>query len=889
MQIKTVMINGLSAGHDEIIVSNQDLTFNWIVESQRQNDGQVAYELNIKTIDGALIYQSGIQQWTETRVKLTGVMLPPQQQFCWQVRVLNRFSEWSLWSPSMVFTTAIDHWQARWIEPVQPTVTEEAELDLAAMFGGAPLPPQSSPDKRLRPVQYLRRDFKLAKPVKRAQLMMTAHGVYQPLINGQKITTAQFMPDFTSYQHLLQYQCYDVTRFLGPTNHWDVLLADGWYAGRISTTGNGAQFGNQLGILGELIVTFTDDTQVIIGTDEQFYSTTGKYNYSDIFIGEKQDLRRQTDWQHAQPVNVVDEPMTALVPQLSQYVRRLKPLQAIKVWHDGADLLVDFGQVIAGRTIIKTFLAAGQTLKVEHAEVLDQAGHFFNNITGRNKDQVDYFIGRGRFETLEADFTFHGFRYVRLTGLETVPELADLQAVPLMTAMPETGQLTTSAPKINQLIKNVQWSQRGNMLSIPTDCPQRERAGWTGDTQVFAPTAMFNYDAQTMLNRWLADVRAEQRTDGQIIDYSPAPKEFYTSSPQFTGTYSSAGWGDAIIMVPWTLYQSSGDPTVLANNYAAMQRWHQYSVTSAAQDKPTTGPTQYIWDTKFHYGDWMFPSYMLGKDAKGPMATAAATQGLVGTAFLSYSSHLLAQAATTLGDDSMAAKYQEYADKVAAAFQATFWNRQQQQLTADFQGCYVLAVAFDLLDDETTTLAVERLVQLIKANDDCLDTGFLSVPYLLDVLDQHGYPDLAEKVLCQTKLPSWLYEVDHGATTIWESWGGIDQDGTVGSYSFNHYAFGCVEHWLVEHVGGLRCQAPGYRQFDVQIPIDSRFTHAELDYQSSAGQIKIQWRRQDAMTHIELQVPFNTQATVKIGNQVQQLGSGSYDMSYDGVTIKTDV
>jgi len=886
MEIKTMKLNGLMAGPDELVVSNHRLNFAWTAISEQQNDGQTAFELVIETLAGARVYQSGLLTTTDNQFCLDRVDLPSQTTLTWQVRVTNRYRKQTPWSVKMRFTTALEKWQAKWIEPEQAAVTAEAKLDLAAMFGGGQLPKQAPVDQRLRPVQYLRRRFTITKAVRQAQLFMTAHGVYRPLINGQAITTAQFMPDFTSYQHVLQYQYYDITKYLAADNDWQVLLADGWYAGRISTTGNGAQFGDQLGILGEIILTYTDGTQQVISTDQQFESTTGKYCYSDIFIGEKQDLRQQPNWSQAQPVNLATYSLANLIPQTAQYVRRLKPLSAKRVWQDGNDTLVDFGQVIAGRTIIKTFLAAGQQIKIEHAEVLDQQGHFFNNITGRNKDQTDYFIGRGQFEHLESDFTFHGFRYIRLTGLTGMPAATDIVAVPLMTAMPESGQLTTSNAEINQLIKNVQWGQRGNMLSIPTDCPQRERAGWTGDTQVFAPTALFNQDTAALLKRWLTSVRAEQRTDGQIIDYSPAPKEFYTASPQFTGTYSSAGWGDAIVMVPWTLYQVEGNQQVLIENYQAMQAWHNYSVGSAAEGKGTEGIDQYIWDTKFHYGDWMFPSDMLGKNAPGPMETAKVTQKLVGTAFLGYTSRLLAQIATILGKPSDAARYHAYAEKVATAFQATFWDAQQQCLTSEYQGCYVLAVAFNLLDRSASQQAVKHLVGMIHENGDCLDTGFLSMPYLLDVLDQAGYGNVAETVLLQTKLPSWLYEVEHGATTIWESWDGIAPDGSVGQYSFNHYAFGCVEHWLVEHIGGLRSSEPGYRAFTVRVPTHGHFTHAELSYQSENGQIISQWQRIGQSTKIQLQVPFNTRATVIVGTRRTQLPSGTYELIDDGHELK---
>lgn len=879
MKVSTTKINDLNIMAEQIVIPKTDLNFMWSVTSEFKNDVQAFFQLIISNEQGQTVYSSGKVATSDNHFHIEQANLSAHTTYSWQVKVTDKFDHQTPWSKKMFFTTALDHWDAQWIEPQQSDVTEEEALDLEAMFGGGKLPKQTPPDERLRPVQFLRKNFQIKKAVVKAQLFMTAHGIYQPIINGQQITSAQFMPDFTPYQNILQYQYFDITDFIGIENEWQVVLADGWYAGRISTTGNGAQFGNKTGILGEIILTYTDGTQDIVATDTSFIATTGKYQYSDIFIGEKQDLRVDTGWSKAKPVVVVETKKDNLVPQLAQYVERLEPIKAQKIWYDDGDLLVDFGQVLAGRVRMNLFLAKGQELKVEHAEVLDESGHFFNNITGRNKDQTDYFIGRGQFETLEPDFTFHGFRYVRLTGLKTKPELADLMAIPLTTKMPEIGSIRTSDERINQLIKNIKWSQRSNMLSIPTDCPQRERAGWTGDAQVFMPTAIFNMDVSAMMKRWLKGVRSEQRQDGQIQDYSPAPKEFYTSSPQFTGTYSSAGWGDAIIMIPWVLYKNSGDKVVLEQNYEAMKRWHQFGVDSAAQNK-NKDFSQYIWDTKFHYGDWMFPSYMLGKAAKGPMATAQATQKLVGTAFLGYSSKLLAQVAKTLGKDDEAKAYGEYSVAVGQAFQKEFWDSKNSQLTENFQGCYVLAVAFDLLDAKTTDLAVQRLVEMVHANHDCLDTGFLSVPYLLDVLKDHGEEELAETILLQTKMPSWLYEVEHGATTVWESWGGIAPDGTVGSYSFNHYAFGCVENWIVTQIGGLQEKVPGYREFKIEIPAKTQFTSSSLTYHSDNGLIKISWSRTDNQTTVQVQIPFNTKAEVIFADQKKIVGSGDYEFLF---------
>lgn len=733
-------------------------------------------------------------------------------------------------------------WHGKWIEPIQTLTIPEPEFTLEEMFSGQ-IAPQAPVAERLLPCQMLKKVFTVSssKQVVKAQLTMTAHGIYQTKLNGHQVTDALFTPDYTSYHHYLQYQEYDVTQWLTETNVWTVTVADGWYAGRVSVNGGSTQFGDRLGILGELEVTYVDGSSEIIGTDETFRSTTGQYRYSDIFIGEQQDLRLQddtwessTDTEQLTPAQVVDYPLANLVPQKGAYVRCMSELAPIKIWQEDAAYILDFGQVIAGRVQLEAELAEGQELILEHSEVLNEQGRFFNNIVGRNKEQRDIFIGRGRKEVLEPAFTFHGFRYVRVSGLNTAPKAETVKARVLYSDLKQTGSFVTDHAKINQLLRNIEWSQKGNMLSIPTDCPQRERVGWTGDMQVFAPTAAFFMDVYSFLDRWLDNVRAEQMSNGEVIDYSPAPSDYF-NTPSLTGTHSSAGWGDAIVMVPWTLYQRYGKREILEANYQAMVKWHQFSKTSAAADKE--GEQRYLWDTKFHFGDWMFPSFMMGPEFKGPIATSDETKEIFGTAFLAHTSSLLAEISEVLGYKEAAVDYRAYAQKVKTAFENAYFK--DGRLIRDFQGCYVIAIAFDMLSEINKELAVQRLVTLIQENGYRLDTGFLSIPYLLDVLVDSGHTEIARKVFLQEECPSWLYEVNHGATTIWESWAGIQPDGTVGNFSFNHYAFGCVGDWMVRKIAGLEVKEPGYREFYVKPNRELGVQAFDLSYESVRGTIQV--------------------------------------------------
>ncbi len=776
-------------------------------------------------------------------------------------------------------------WQARWITSTQPKATEEPILTVEMMFITHEIPVSAPLEERLRKPALLRKSFSLeGKKVASAQLLMTAHGIYHATINGRDVSETLFAPEFTSYGKILQYQTYDVTELLEDQNVWGIVLADGWYAGRVGATGDSCQFGDTLTVLGELVITFEDGTRQVVCTDDGFECSTGKYVYSDIFIGEKQDLRLdEPGWDAVrdpslgeagawEPAVEVEGDYDVLVPQEGPAVVRREQLPVASWWHEDGTLVLDFGQVIAGRVRISAHLAEGQQITLEHAEALDASGRFFSNIQGRNKDQIDVFVGRGQDETLEPDFTFHGFRFVRITGWEGEFDPACVKAFAIYSDLRETGHLVTSDERVNHLLDNIEWSQRGNMLSVPTDCPQRERMGWTGDIQVFSPTSTFFMDTEAFLRRWLASVRADQGADGQVIDYSPAPKSIYTTG--LFGSYSSAGWGDAIIMVPWTLYQRYGHKDVLAENYEAMLAWHSFCVDSAAGDKD--GDARYVWDTKFHYGDWMFPSFMIGPDAKGPIETAMATKDLVATAFLAYSSALLARIARELGRYDDAAAFESYAGNVRRAFQNRFYLG-EGRLASDFQGPYVLALAFDLLPESERQATAEYLSQMITANGDRLDTGFLSVPYLLDVLGRFGHADQAARVFFQEGCPSWLYEVEHGATTIWESWAAVQTDGTVGAYSFNHYAFGCVGDWVVRKVGGLSVREPGFAEFDVAPAQVEELEFANLSYETAFGTIDVAWRREGDVVRLELTVPAGTIAHVTMpGEAERSFGAGSY-------------
>lgn len=773
-------------------------------------------------------------------------------------------------------------WTGYWIEPVQDDVKEEPPFSLADMFITGKAPEMTPPETRLYPCPLLKRVFRVKGALSRATLFITARGLYKASINGAPVTDALFTPDFTSYGKILMYQTYDVTRLLSEgENVWGIVLADGWYAGRVATTGDSCQFGRRLSVLGELELEYADGTRDVVGTDTRFVSSHGKYVYADIQIGEKQDLRRDiADWDSSvdstgwTPCVPATESVTCEVrPQTGPQVFRDEYLAPAKIWREDDAFVADFGQVIAGRVRLCADLGKGREVRIQHSEALNEQGRFFMNIVGRNKDALDVFVGRGRREVLEPDFTFHGFRYARITGLDSL-DAGDIAAVSVSSATERCGSIITSDARLNRLLENIQWSARANMISIPTDCPQRERMGWTGDIQVFAPTGCFFFELDAFLSRWLDSVMADQLESGEIVDYSPMP-DAARGQIGFIGTRSSAGWGDAIIFVPWELYMQYGDKAVLERCYGSMLRWHDFCVKSAAgQDPeykgaPKSGDDCYIWDTKFHYGDWMLPSVLAA--GKGPLDGAKATKDIVATCYLARQSDILAEVADVLGHAGAAASAREYARNIRRVFPERFLEG-HGKLTCEYQGAYVLALAFDMVPGDERAALSDHLVGMIKENNGCLDTGFLSVPYLLDALCDTGHGDVAAALFWQDKAPGWFYQVDKGATSIWENWANIAPDGKVGNFSFNHYAYGCVGDWIVRRIGGLRLIKPAYSEFAVEPDFVRGVKFARLSHDTKAGKIELSWtERAEGGHEVEVLVPRFSCAQIRLPGVPEQV------------------
>lgn len=874
--------------------------FSWKIFTNIPAVAQVAYQLQIYLDDGetpasSLILDTGrIESAQSLQVVCPELVVRSRGRYLWQVRIWTEQggSDWSAPQSFEMALLAPEDWQACWIEPEQSIAPDEVAHSIADIFGGNVA---TTPDdyQKLMPPQFLRRELQVpAKVIRRARIYATAHGIYSLRINGQSARDTQFDPGVTAYQNYQEYQIFDVTKLIRTgTNAIGMIVADGWFAGRIGAPGTNHNYGERLAALMQLEIEYDDGERQVIGSDASFKSSTGPYQYADVFIGEKYDARQAfPGWDCAgfddQLWTAVqirpEQSLSSLVAECAEPVRQIDVLRPVWIRPDNGGYLVDFGQVMAGRIGVWCQGPAGTEIVIEHSEVLDEQQHFLNNILGKHKDQRDVFVlsGTGR-EYYEPLFTFHGFRYARISGYPGILDETVIQAKVIASDLSETGHFECGYPALNRLHDNIRWSQRSNMISIPMDCPQRERAGWTGDLQVYADTATLFMHVQPFLNRWLRNMRVEQTPDGQIPVIIPFWKSYrvITDAIFGPGKHASAGWSDACVIVPWTLYQNYGDPQILSDNYAMMQGWLRYVEQQAKEEFPfpvdnTTDPAviarhRYLWNTGFHYGDWFMPSFLNREnELEGATECAIQTKELVASSFYAYTTGLMAQIAGILGKTDDSAYYRELNRHIRNAF-AEEYVRPDGFTTANFQGSYVLALKFGLIPQDSIETYVTQLCQMIANNGGCLDTGFLSTPFLLDVLCQHGREDVAYQLLLQNQCPSWLYEVNMGSTTIWEGWSAIKPDGRVTPVSYNHYASGCVGSFLYRYMMGIQPLKPGYKQFRIQPHPYRELKRAKCSYESGYGQIVSAWSFQSDSLRIEVMIPANTSAELILPNSQQ--------------------
>jgi len=751
--------------------------------------------------------------------------------------------------------------------------------DRAVSLGPHGAPPWGREALSHRPSPYLRREFRLDAPVTAARLYVTAAGLYVLRLNGQRVGSDRLAPGWTGYATRIPYQTYDVTALLRPgANAIGAILADGWYAGSVGFRGS-FHYGQIRALRAELHVWHANGTHVVVGTDTDWRTGTGAVRYADLQHGTVLDARAEPtgwdspgfggDWPAAVATDgPAGRPVAATAPPI-RVQHELAPRRVTR--RDDGRLIVDFGQNLVGWVRLRARGAAGHRVILRHAEVLDHTGEPYLEALRTARATDEYVLaGLDDGEVFEPEFTSHGFRYCELTGC---PEDAELTACVAYADMPATGEFRCSDDRINRLHDNIVWSQRGNFLAVPTDCPQRdERLGWTGDAQVFAPTAAFSYDVAGFLRTWLVDVRDAQRPDGAVTHVAPDVLTGHLPDPQ----HGSPGWGDAIVLVPAALYTAYADTRVVRECLPAMLRWLDYLDRPDAPRHPDGG-----------FGDWL---------AVTPTDTA-----VVNTAYLAYSARTAAGLARAVGEPDAAAHCADIADRAAAAFRDAYLGG-GGRIADGTQTGYVLALAAGLVTDAERPAVVARLADEVAARNTHLTTGFLGTPWLLDALADGGRLDLAYALLCQDSCPSWLYPVVHGdATTIWERWDSWSQPrgfADAGMTSFNHYAYGAVGDFLHRVVGGLAPASPGYRRCTIRPRPGGGITAATTRLDTGYGPVLVDWRLDPYRLVVE--VPPNATADVHLpagvaapegepgvrevrpgpdGGSVLLLGSGRYEFA----------
>lgn len=794
---------------------------------------QTAYEISASA-DGVLLWNSG-KTATDKMNAILGVKAESRQRIFWKVRLWDEADTAGEWSEEAFFEMGLlekSCFSAKWINP-------ELVCDPGIH----------------KPASYLKTSFQVEKEGK-ARLYVTSHGLYEAYINGGRVGSFVLAPGTSSYDKKLAYQTYDVTELVKQgTNEVQVILGDGWYRSCSGVDGERNLYGEDVALYFQLEV---DGKAVCISDENWQASQNGPIRENDMQQGEVIDALKEeiTQFHEVKRKSFgVDNFCCANCVPIEERER----FEGHLIKTPNGDTVIDYGQNLAGYIEFTINAHAGDRIVLTHGETLDQDGNFTTeNFQDRKRHKeggirqsVDYTCKEGE-NHYKSRFTIWGFRYAKVeTDLDL--SAARFTSVAVYSRMEEIGKFECSDPDVNQLVKNSIWSQKSNFCDVPTDCPTRERAAWTGDMGVFTETGLFLEDCYPVIRKWLGECRLNQYEDGRLANIAPR-----NNNPGFFAGLlaGSVGWGDACILVPYTLYQRYGDIRILEENYEMMQKWYQY-LENRAKQKPLNpikrlkrNPYRsYTIETGVDYGEWCEPDVESTMSMRTP-------QEKVATAYFARSGKLLAEIAGILGKEEDAQKYGRTAQQAKKAY--CHIALEEGRIHSDRQAKYVRAIAFGLLSPEEEKQAAADLNQLVVKLGYHLNTGFLSTPSLCQVLAQSGYTETAYRLLLQDTMPGWLYSVKKGATTIWETWDGINEKGEVKA-SLNHYSYGAVTGWLFSGVCGI-CLREG--RITIQPLPNKALQYAKAAYHSPLGEIVSGWKYEGDKIIYEMQIPSNAEAEV---------------------------
>lgn len=815
--------------------------FSWKIQSDQNGVMQTQYQVQVAEDESFAdpLWDSGSVASDESaHVAYAGPELKSTTRYFWRVRIGAGAAGTAAWNGAF-FETAFfspDEWTAEFISADQ----EERPAYSAA----APC---------------FRKGFTVTGDVAYARAYATAQGLYELRLNGEKVGDCFLTPGWTSYHKRLQYQTYDVTAQIRQgENAVGALLGNGWFKGPLAGWEKDARgkYGMRTSLLAEIRIVYRDGRRQTVATDGTWKTSPGAILKSEIYDGEIYDAAKEQPgwdlpgfddrgWTGAHPVTADKRILTAQenIPVKAQ--ETIRPVSLFRT--PKGETVLDFGQNMVGWVRFRVSGPRGSRVLLHHAEILDKDGNLYTENLRSAKETVDYRLKGEGVETFEPHFTYQGFRYVHVAEYPGKVKMEDFEGVVLHSGMAKTGGFRCSDDLVNKLQHNILWGQKGNFVDVPTDCPQRdERLGWTGDAQVFARTACFNMDTALFFKKWLRDLEADQLPNGSVAHVVPQVLD--------PNSYGSTGWGDAAVICPWQVFLCFGDRKVLAEQYASMKKWVEY-IRGRAHGN--------MWDTGFHFGDWLALDRVHAADDN---CFGATPNDYTATAFYAHSASLLAKAAAALGKEDEAEEYAALERDIVKSFRREYFTP-TGRLAVHTQTAHVLALMFGLVEERHRKRTVDSLLALLKENGWHLDTGFLGTPYLCHVLSRNGHPEAAYRLLLQKDYPSWLYQVTKGATTVWEHWDGLKPDGTFwspGMNSFNHYAYGSIGSWLYQTVAGIDIdeKRPGYKHIVLHPTPGDSLDWAQASHETPYGRVSSRWERKGGALAYSAEIPHNTTATV---------------------------
>lgn len=810
-----------------------------VEDTQAKNAEAVRIRVALDEEFDEVIYDTGKSSEIEMIGTDLALHLKPRTRYYWQAEVWGDNGEYAVSDTAWFETAKMDEpWEGKWIG--------------------------SSKLKDTNPV--LVKEFTTDKTYKKSRIYITGLGLYELYLDGERVGNEYLTPGCTDYNRWIQYQTYEVQVKNGQ-HRLEVFLADGWYMGRFGLDHAINNYGDQHMMILELVMQDTKGEEDKILSDESWEIAAGDVVFSNIYDGET--FVPMSERSARYEAEILEGPTDRLTARYGQPVIVKEEIKPVALIHTPAgETVIDMGQNMAGFLQFYVDEPKGVKIYMQFGEVL-QDGNFYRDNLRTAKAEFTY-ISDGIPKYVQPHFTYYGFRYVKVEGFTKEISLDQFTGCVLYSDLEQTGWITTSNEKVNQLIRNAMWGQKCNYVDIPTDCPQRdERMGWTADTQVFSGTACFNMDSYNFLRKFSHDLYETQKEYGHVTAVVPA---FHENGP------ACSVWGDAATIVPWNLYLYYGDINILKEQFESMKQWVDYI---KGIDEATGG--RRLWDVGFHFGDW------LAMDGEGDDGFKGATEdGYIATAYYYNSAKIVAKAAKLLSREEEAVYYGTLAEEIKAALQAEYFTA-NGRLALTTQTAYAVALYMDFAPEGSKERIAGFLKEKLKVNKGYLKTGFVGTYLLNKVLSDYGNNELAYKLLLNEECPSWLYAVNMGATTIWERWNSILPDGKISGTemnSLNHYSYGSVVEWMYRNMAGLHVEEehPGFTHVTIAPQPDYRITSCAMKYQSAAGTYEIDWNvEKSGEFRLKITVPFGAGAKVVLPNTAKEpaeVSAGTYEYAY---------